>query len=116
MTIKEPRLRSLLTQADRNASNGKNAAAESIFRQILNEAPDAEEAWLGLAGVVWAYLPVILLARGSLSYLFEDQVLRNWSTIFVSVTGRCSVQFHASNCASITGYSFSSGGSHGLRR
>jgi len=35
---------------------------------------------------VWAYLPVILLARGSLSYLFEDQVLRNWSTIFVSVT------------------------------
>jgi hypothetical protein len=53
MTIKEPRLRSLLTQADRNASNGKNAAAESIFRQILNEAPDAEEAWLGLAGVVY---------------------------------------------------------------
>ena len=53
MTIKEPRLRSLLTQADRNASYGKNAAAESIYRQILNEAPDAEEAWLGLAEVVF---------------------------------------------------------------
>jgi hypothetical protein len=53
MTIKEPRLRSLLTQADRNASYGKNAAAESIYRQILGEAPDAEEAWLGLAEVVF---------------------------------------------------------------
>jgi uncharacterized membrane protein YraQ (UPF0718 family) len=41
---------------------------------------------LGLAGVVWAYLPVVLLARQSFRYLFEDQVLRNWSTIFVSVT------------------------------
>jgi hypothetical protein len=41
---------------------------------------------LGLAGVVWAYLTVVLLSHGSFSYLFEDQVLRNWSTIFVSVT------------------------------
>ena len=52
MAIKEPRLRSLLTQADRNAAYGKNAAAEGIYRQILDAAPDAEEAWLGLAGVV----------------------------------------------------------------
>ncbi len=52
MAIKEPRLRSLLTQADRNAAYGKNAAAEGIYRQILNAAPDAEEAWLGLAEVV----------------------------------------------------------------
>lgn len=51
--IKEPRLRTLLTQADRNASYGKNAAAESIYRQILAEAPDAEEAWAGLAEVVF---------------------------------------------------------------
>ncbi len=41
---------------------------------------------LGLAGVVWAYLPVVLVARQSFRYLFEGQVLRNWSTIFVSVT------------------------------
>jgi len=40
-----------LTQADRNASYGKNAAAESLYRQILRDAPDAEEAWLGLAEV-----------------------------------------------------------------
>lgn len=50
--IKEPRLRTLLTQANRNAQYGKNAAAESIYRQILAEAPDAEEAWAGLAEVV----------------------------------------------------------------
>ncbi len=41
---------------------------------------------LGLAGVVWAYLVAILVSRQSFRYLFEDQVLRNWSTIFVSVT------------------------------
>lgn len=52
MAIKEPRLRSLLTQAERNASYGKNAAAETIYRQILDEAPNAEEAWLGLAQVI----------------------------------------------------------------
>lgn len=52
MTIKEPRLRSLFTQAERNATYGKNAAAEMIYRQILDEAPGAEEAWLGLAEVV----------------------------------------------------------------
>jgi uncharacterized protein len=39
-----------------------------------------------IAIVVWAYLPVVLIARGSFSYLFEGQALRNWSTIFVSVT------------------------------
>lgn len=50
--IREPRIRSLLTQAERNASNGKNAAAESIYRQIIAEAPDTEEAWVGLAEVV----------------------------------------------------------------
>ena len=50
--IREPRIRSLLTQAERNANNGKNAAAESIYRQIVTEAPDTEEAWLGLAEVV----------------------------------------------------------------
>jgi len=49
---REPRIRSLLTQAERNAGNGKNAAAESIYRQIIAEAPDTEEAWLGLAEVV----------------------------------------------------------------
>lgn len=53
MTISDPRIRSLLTQADRNAANGKNAAAEGIYRQILSEAPDAEDAWLGLAAVVF---------------------------------------------------------------
>ncbi len=52
MQITEPRLRTLLNQADRNAANGKNAAAEQIYRQILSEAPGAEAVWLGLAGVV----------------------------------------------------------------
>lgn len=51
MPISEPRLRALLTQAERTAANGKNAAAESLYRQIIDEAPDAEEGWLGLASV-----------------------------------------------------------------
>lgn len=41
---------------------------------------------VGLAGLVWAYIPVVLIARGSFGYLFEGQALRNWSTIFVSLT------------------------------
>jgi Tfp pilus assembly protein PilF len=41
-----------MTQANRNATYGKNAAAESIYREVLKDAPDAEAAWLGLAGVV----------------------------------------------------------------
>lgn len=72
MAIREPRLRSLLTQANRNATNGKNSAAEGIYRQILAEAPDAEEAWLGLAGVAAdptakrdAYERVLALAPGT---------------------------------------------------
>ncbi len=47
---------------------------------------EARSTRLGLAGLVWAYLPVVLVARGSFRYLFEGQALRNWSTIFVSVT------------------------------
>jgi hypothetical protein len=61
-----------LTQADRNASYGKNAAAEQMYRQILEEAPNAEAAWLGLAGVVVApaekraaYERVLELAPGT---------------------------------------------------
>lgn len=51
MAFTDPRIRTLLTQAARNVEYGKNAAAESIYRQILNDAPDNDEAWLGLAGV-----------------------------------------------------------------
>lgn len=52
MQIREPRLRALLSQAERNAAYGKMAAAETMYRQILDEAPDSEEAWLGLAAVL----------------------------------------------------------------
>jgi hypothetical protein len=52
MDISEPRLRSLLRQADRVAEAGKLAAAESLYRQIIEEAPQAEAAWIGLAQVV----------------------------------------------------------------
>ncbi len=44
-------MRTLLTQAERNANYGKNAAAEMMYRQIIDEAPEAEDAWLGLARV-----------------------------------------------------------------
>ena len=49
--IRDPRLRTLLAQAERNANYGKNAAAEMMYRQIIAEAPQAEEGWLGLARV-----------------------------------------------------------------
>lgn len=52
MEISDPRLRSLLRQAGRVAASGKRAAAESLYRQILEEAPEAEAAWLGLADVL----------------------------------------------------------------
>ncbi|MDX1417301.1 MAG: hypothetical protein R3293_24050 [Candidatus Promineifilaceae bacterium] len=46
-----PRIRSLLRQADRNVESGKLAAAESLYRQIVDEAPESAAAWLGLAHV-----------------------------------------------------------------
>ena len=49
--IRDPRLRTLIAQAERNANYGKNAAAEMMYRQIIGEAPEAEDAWLGLARV-----------------------------------------------------------------
>jgi hypothetical protein len=52
MEISDPRLRSLLRQAKRVAAAGKRAAAESLYRQVIEEAPEVEAAWLGLAGVL----------------------------------------------------------------
>ena len=52
----------------------------------VDEQDEKRATRLGLAGLVWAYIPVVLIARGSFGYLFEGQALRNWSTIFVSLT------------------------------
>jgi hypothetical protein len=52
MTETNPRIRSLLRQADRTAANGKKAAAEKLYRQIIDESPDTVSAWIGLAKVV----------------------------------------------------------------
>jgi hypothetical protein len=52
MEISEPRLRNLLRQAERNAENGKLAAAETLYRQIIDEAPEVDAAWVGLAAVL----------------------------------------------------------------
>ena len=46
-----PRLRSLLRQADKVAENGKRAAAAQLYKEIIEEAPDTEGAWIGLAHV-----------------------------------------------------------------
>jgi hypothetical protein len=51
MTINSPRLRSLLRQAHKVADSGKRAAAAQLYRQILEEAPDTDAAWVGLAEV-----------------------------------------------------------------
>lgn len=48
-SISGPRLRSLLRQATRVARSGKRAAGETLYRQIVEEAPDSADGWLGLA-------------------------------------------------------------------
>ncbi len=52
MDVQDPRLRSMLRQADRVADSGKRAAAEQLYRQIIEEAPELAEAWFGLGQVV----------------------------------------------------------------
>ncbi|MGH2537938.1 MAG: B-box zinc finger protein, partial [Candidatus Promineifilaceae bacterium] len=47
-----PRIRTLLRQATRVADAGKRAAAEKLYREILDEAPETPAAWLGLADVL----------------------------------------------------------------
>ncbi len=44
-----PRIRSLLRQAERNVESGKYAAAQELYLQIVEEAPQSTDAWLGLA-------------------------------------------------------------------
>ena len=52
MEIQDPRLRSLLRQADKVRDSGKRAAAEQLYRQIIEEAPEVAEGWYGLGCVV----------------------------------------------------------------
>ncbi len=51
MVVESPRIRSLLRQADSVAESGKRAAAEQLYRQIIDEAPETAQAWYGLAQV-----------------------------------------------------------------
>jgi tetratricopeptide (TPR) repeat protein len=52
MNNHNPRIRTLLRQANRVADAGKRAAAEKLYRQIIEEAPQTAEAWAGLGQVV----------------------------------------------------------------
>jgi hypothetical protein len=52
MDVQDPRLRSMLRQADRVADSGKRVAAEQLYRQIIEEAPEVAEAWFGLGQVL----------------------------------------------------------------
>ncbi len=52
MEIQDPRIRSLLRQANKVADSGKRAAAEQLYRQLLAEEPDVAEAWYGLGRVI----------------------------------------------------------------
>jgi hypothetical protein len=52
MNISNPRIRSLLRQADKVSASGKRLAAENLYRQIIEEEPDTAPAWVGLAQVV----------------------------------------------------------------
>jgi hypothetical protein len=64
MAVSDPRLRALLRQADRAAESGKRAAAQQLYEQILDEAPDTVEAMLGLATVT--------AAQGAQQALYEQ--------------------------------------------
>lgn len=52
MKIDDPRIRTLVRRAHRVASSGKRAAAETLYREILEEAPNTAEAWAGLGDVL----------------------------------------------------------------
>jgi hypothetical protein len=52
METTSPRIRSLLRQADKIAESGKRSAAEKLYRQIIDEAPETTNAWTGLATVL----------------------------------------------------------------
>ncbi len=52
MSISQPRLRAMLRQASKVAANGKRSAAEELYRQITEEAPESADGWAGLAGVL----------------------------------------------------------------
>ncbi|HSM56384.1 MAG TPA: hypothetical protein VK879_09550 [Candidatus Sulfomarinibacteraceae bacterium] len=51
MEVMNPRIRSLLRQAQKTARVGKRAAAQQLYEEILEESPETVEAWLGLARV-----------------------------------------------------------------
>ena len=51
MSISQPRLRSMLRQADKVAANGKRSAAQELYEDILAEAPNSADAWAGLGEV-----------------------------------------------------------------
>lgn len=52
MEAQDPRIRSLLRQARQVAESNKRSAAEQLYRQIIAEASDTVEAWLGLAALL----------------------------------------------------------------
>lgn len=51
MALSDPRLRALLRQAERSAASGKRAAAQQLYEEVLDEAPDSVPALLGLASL-----------------------------------------------------------------
>lgn len=52
MDVQDPRIRSLLRQANKVADAGKRAAAEQLYRQLLAEDSEVAEAWFGLGNVI----------------------------------------------------------------
>jgi hypothetical protein len=52
MQDSDPRIRSMLRQAQRVAEGGKRTAAEQLYRELIQEAPQSAAAWIGLAQVL----------------------------------------------------------------
>ncbi len=74
----DPRIRSLLRQASNVAAANKRAAAEQLYRQVIAEAPDVPEAWLGLAGVLSNPEEQAAAYRQVLQLDGENEAARAW--------------------------------------
>lgn len=51
METLSPRIRLLMRQANKVAESGKRSAATKLYKQVIEEAPETVDAWIGLASV-----------------------------------------------------------------
>ncbi len=98
MGITSPRIRSLLRQADKVADDGKRAAAEKLYRQIIEEAPETAAAWAGLGNILRSPAekqasyqqaleidPENAIAKDGLAFLSGEVVIVNQNEVVAAI-------------------------------